>query len=113
MRSISDILNLVTDEFITTKAQAAQIIEEEITARIAVAHVTEEEAREVLLHNIGYATGYMTAKQGDRVMRLFNTQHPVWGRAHPTAEEALRLGIEYGTRGIKGMERPIDDKAKP
>jgi hypothetical protein len=101
MRSISEILNLVVDGVVTTKAQAEQIIEEEITARIAVARVTEEEARSVLLENIGYATGYMTDKTGDKVMRLFNTQHPIWGRTHPTAEEALRLGIEYGTQGDK------------
>ena len=110
MRSISDILNLVVDGFVTTKAQAAQIIEEEITARIAIAHLTEQEARDVLLTNIGYATGYMSARTGDKIMRLFNTQHPIWGRTHPTPEEALRLGIEYGSRGVKGMEKPIDDQ---
>jgi hypothetical protein len=110
MRSISEILNLVTDGFVKTQARAAEIIEEEAADRETFGKVTVEEARAVLLENIGYMTGYMSPEQGDRIMELFNTEHPIWGRNHPTPEEALRLGIEYGSRGVKGMERPIEDQ---
>lgn len=109
MRSISDILNLAKDGVITTKEQAAAIIEEEVTARMSIALSEEEEARSIIKANIGYCTGYMTPEQADKINDLFNTEHPVWGRSHPTPKQALRLGIEYADRG-KDMERPIDDQ---
>jgi hypothetical protein len=110
MRSISEILNLALDGEITTPEEAAELIEEEVTDRIMVCHISAAEARSTVLENIGYATGYMTPENADRINDLFNTEHPVWGRTHPTAEEALRLGIEYGSRGVKEMERPIEER---
>jgi hypothetical protein len=111
MRSISDILNLAKDGVVTTKAQAAAIIEEEVTARMSIAHSEEEEARSIIKANIGYCTGYMTHEEADKINDLFDTEHPVWGRTHPTPEEALRLGMEYGERSRKSKENDEDKKA--
>lgn len=100
MRSISDILNLIVDDVVTTPAAAAAIIEEEVAARIRVCSLTEPEARKNLLDAIGFATAYMSVENADKTMTLFNTQHPLWGRTHPTPEEAMRLGEEDAARRL-------------
>jgi hypothetical protein len=109
MRSMLQILNLVQDGEISTKEQAAALVAEEAAENAVVLKITEEEARATLLANIGYVTGYLSHKQADNVMELFNTQHPIFGRTHPTAEEALRLRMEYGKRS---RERSKIDEPK-
>jgi hypothetical protein len=100
MRSISEIINLVVDGVVTTKAQAKEIIEEEITARINICNMKEPEARKNLVDALGWATAGMNPKHADQLMTLFNTQHPIWGRTHPAPEEALRLGEKYAERRL-------------
>jgi hypothetical protein len=111
MRSISEILNLAKDGEVPNKQAAQDIIEQEVADRVKICHITEEEARSVIKHNIGYCTGYMTPEDADRINDLFETEHPVWGRTHPTPEEALRLGVEWGERSLKSKENDDDKKA--
>jgi hypothetical protein len=99
-----EILNLAIDGKITTKEQAAALVNEEVAAIVMVYHLSEEEARKKLLESIGYVTGYLSHDQADHVMELFDTAHPVFGREHPSAEEAYRLGHEYGNRNKKGEQ---------
>jgi hypothetical protein len=40
----------------------------------------------------------MSVANADKTMTLFNTEHPLWGRTHPTPEEAMRLGEEDAAR---------------
>ncbi len=101
MRSIADILNLVIDGHVRTQDEAAAIIEEEVTARMAVCNLTEPKARKTLLHALGFATGYMTRAHGDQVFYLFKTEHPVWGKSHPTPAEAMQLGEEAAARRLQ------------
>src|SRR5271155_2446298 len=98
MRSISEIVNLVVDGQLTTQEQANALIEDEVADRAKICNITEEEARSVLLANIGYTTGYMTHAQADTIMELFNIEHPVWGRTHPTPDEIVKLGMEAAAR---------------
>jgi hypothetical protein len=93
-----EILNLAIDGKITTKEQAATLVNEEVAAIAGHYQVSEEEARKKLLESIGYVTGYLSHEQADHVMELFDTEHPVFGRQHPTAEEAYRMGQEYANR---------------
>lgn len=44
--------------------------------------------------NIGWAVGDMDRENGRRVLELFECPHPVFGTTFPTAEEALRAGME-------------------
>lgn len=90
------IINLVTDGEITTKEQAAALVAEEVAEATAFYQISEEESRLRILTNIGYATGYLSHKQADTLMDLFCTEHPIFGREHPTPEEALRLEMELG-----------------
>lgn len=57
---------------------------------------SRDEAVAVVRENIGYYTGYYDRETADRVMRLFNASHPIFGRSYPTTEEAFRTGVEYG-----------------
>jgi hypothetical protein len=59
---------------------------------------TRDAARTMVLRNIGYYTGYLDHETADKVMGMFETEHPVWGKSHPSQDEILRLGIEHGQR---------------
>lgn len=98
MRSMMQIINLVVDRQITTKEQAAELVETEAAEIAEHYKITQEEARSRVLENIGYVTGYLSHSAADHIMELFDTQHPVFGRTHPTAEEAYRMGQEYAQR---------------
>ena len=102
MRSMMEILNLVMDRKITTKEEAAALVDEESQALVEQYHLSEEEARKRLLESIGKVTAYLSYQQADRIMELFDCEHPVFGRQHPTAEEAYRMGQEY--RNKKGEQ---------
>src|SRR6185503_14753340 len=54
---------------------------------------TEDAARSVILQNIGYFTGYYDNATARRVMRCFDTSHPIFGRSRPSPEEALAAGV--------------------
>jgi len=63
---------------------------------------TRERAEEVERQNLGYFAGYYDDETRARVERLFLCEHPVFGaiaeNGPPTAEEALRAGLELGAR---------------
>lgn len=102
MRSMWEIINLAVDRKITTKEQAAALVKEEAAEIAGFYKITNEQATARLLNNIGYVTGYCSHEQADTIMELFDTQHPIFGRQHPSAEEALRMGMEYAqTRTAK------------
>jgi hypothetical protein len=69
--------------------------------------LTKGAARRGILSNIGYMTGYMDAKTSDRVMDLFETEHPFFGREHPDPRLALSMGKRWGklTRTKRGRAR--------
>jgi hypothetical protein len=100
-----EILNLAIDRQITTKEQAAALVKEEVAAIAEHYQLSKKEARKRLLESIGYVTGYLSHEQADHVMELFDCEHPVFGRQHPTAEEAYRMGQEYAKRNNKQGER--------
>jgi hypothetical protein len=57
---------------------------------------SREEATKIELANIGYWTGYYDRETVERVLPLFKTTHPVFGRTWPSPEEAFRKGVEMG-----------------
>ena len=103
MRSMFEIMGLVVDQEINTKEKAAALVDAEAAEIAEACQIPVEEARKTLLANIGYCTGYYGSAAADRIMDLFETEHPIFGKTHPTAEEALRLGMEYGERS-RGKE---------
>jgi hypothetical protein len=95
------IINLVMDGEVTTKEQAAAVVDHETRERANFYAIPVEEARNKLLSQIGYVTCYLSHKQADNVMELFGTEHPVFGKSHPSAEDAYRMGWEYSQRTKK------------
>ena len=55
---------------------------------------TREEAIRWMKENLVCFAGYYGSDVGERVHRLFNCTHPVFGDATPTAEEALQAGMK-------------------
>lgn len=58
---------------------------------------TESEA--IARTNLGYWAGYYNEETRERVERLFNCEHPVFGKfiekGSPTPEEAFKMGMEW------------------
>jgi hypothetical protein len=98
MRSMSEIMSSITDGKINTKEEAAALVAEEAAAAADFYKIPVKTAAANILSNIGYFTGYFDHATADRIMDLFDCEHPVFGRNHPTAEEAWRIGLEYGQR---------------
>ena len=59
---------------------------------------TYEEMTRVELSNIGYYAGYYDQKTASRVMKMFNTSHPIFGQTYPTPGEAFRMGQELARK---------------
>ena len=54
--------------------------------------ISRERATEIAKINLGYFAGYYNAETMERVNRLFETQHPIFGGKTPTPEEAFEAG---------------------
>jgi len=46
--------------------------------------------------NLGYYAGYYDGETAQRVMRLFNCEHPIFGKKRPDAKEAFNAGMKMG-----------------
>jgi hypothetical protein len=97
MRSMWTILNAE----INTKAEATAIIDEETPQYAAALGITEEAARQQLKDNIGYLCWYYSEAEAERIMELFETQHPIFGRHRLSPEEEARLTHEDIERRMK------------
>lgn len=44
------------------------------------------------LPNIGYVSGYYSEEIAKKILTVFDTHHPIFGRSFPSPEEAYRAG---------------------
>lgn len=102
MRSVNQLINLVIDGEIRTKEQAAAIIQEESELRAAKYGGEPASFREGLLEVIGHWSRYLSNSWADTLLELYDTQHPIFGRTHPEAKEALRMEEEFYARRRTG-----------
>lgn len=65
---------------IQTPEEAAAFLEKETQRHVEEFGQDREEARRVILSNVGYYAGYYDSETQKRVYRLFNTEHPVFGK---------------------------------
>jgi hypothetical protein len=100
--------------------ELAMHITEEDSARIALAafvkfHMhqtgcTREEAEAIQRSNLGYFAGYYNNETRERVERLFQCEHPIFGsiakNGPPTAEQAFEMGQRLG----ESMRRPAGER---
>jgi len=71
---------------VQTEQEAQEYLAFLIEYYLSVTNWDRAEAQRISLHNIGYYTGYCSPEIANRVMRLFNTQHPVFGAHRPDVD---------------------------
>ena len=77
-----------------TSQDAADYLEELIEWAVAEHGQTREEAREIQPTNLGYFAGYYDRETMERVFRIFGAEHPIFGLANVTPEQAFQAGVE-------------------
>lgn len=102
MMSLEQIMQRVADGM--TKAEADILLAAQVKEIVALGD-SQEEATRLMLSNIGYFAGYYSREIADRAYELFDTEHPVWGRQHPSPEEIFLMGMELGRQR---RERKLD-----
>jgi hypothetical protein len=107
MRSLEEIMNLARAEDFT-KENAQTIVKEQVEEMVTALHYTPEEARKIMLANLGYYCGYYPSDLADKVYEMFETEHPILGKTHPTPEETLRIGMEWSRRAKEQAQKEND-----
>jgi hypothetical protein len=81
-----------------TKEEATAWLEKEIAGHVGEYQQSPEDARKVILSNIGYMTGYYGQDVADRMFDLFGAVHPIFGLKQPGPEKAFEMGLKLGRR---------------
>lgn len=68
---------------ITEQADADQYLSAYVRWLVEYGAMTEDYAQNVALGNIGYFAGYYSAETAERVLRLFDASHPIFGKSIP------------------------------
>jgi len=103
MKSLLEIMQRVANGM--TKEEANDVLAEQVKEMVILGD-SKEEATARMRVNIGYFAGYYSHEIADKAYELFDTEHPIFGKLHPSPQEAARLGIEYGRRS---KERSLID----
>lgn len=83
-----------------TKEEAEQVIALLTEAvQYKEPNLSREDARKVTLKNVGYCSVYFGPEEALRIMELFDTTHPVFGRLNPTPKEAFEAGQDMAAKG--------------
>lgn len=83
---------------ITDQAEAIEYFE--ACVRHCMGHGKDRaEAEKIERSNLGYYSGYYDGETAQRVFRLFNCSHPIFGTSlsRPTAQEAFDAGKKLAT----------------
>ena len=85
---------------ITDEAEASAYFELCVEHAMRLRPYKRSEAESIERENLGYYAGYYSNEVRQRVERLFNCSHPIFGKISkvgaPTFEEALQAGLERG-----------------
>lgn len=94
-----------------TKEEAEKYLDEltDICLRLRPL-LSRAEAREIQLKNIGYWSGYYPRDTAKRVLELFDTRHPIFGRYEHDWPPDEILGMAVGT--IVSESKPEHQKEK-
>ncbi len=95
----------------TTKEEADRVMAAQIARFCATnRRAMPSEARTRILGDIGYCAYYYDAATADRILELFDTEHPFFGRAHPSFEQAFTMGKRYAERTRRAEDRKKADR---
>jgi len=90
---------------ITDQEEADEYIESLINWAVTKHRQSREKAEKIQRSNLGYFAGYFDSETMERVNRLFNTVHPIFGgKAPDSPEKTLRLGMKMGEKVKKGVK---------
>jgi hypothetical protein len=82
--------------------EAKKIFDELVQLSMSDYGKTHEEAEASIKEHLGYMAGYYSHETRERVERLFDCEHPFFGKISvkgpPTPEEAFRMGAEMGEK---------------
>jgi len=80
---------------ITDEQEAKEYLDCYVTYLVTQFGITVKRAEEDARSNIGYYAGYYNSETRQRVKRLFNASHPIFGDKTPTPEEAFAAGKKF------------------
>jgi len=87
---------------VTGQEEADSILAELVEISMMHHGFAHEEAVRRTKENIGYHAGYFSNEIRERVERLFDCEHPFFGRiaikGPPTVSEAFKMGQEFGAK---------------
>ena len=90
---------------ITDETQAQTYFEKLVKGTMEETAYSLEDAERIVRHNLGYYAGYYDNETRERVERLFQCEHPIFGaikeKGAPTAREAFEAGIKMGEQGYQ------------
>lgn len=86
---------------VTTREEAKAYLNVLVDYAMIHFNLTKEKALEMELHNIGYVSGYYDQDTHNKILELFDTTHPIFGKSIPTPEEAMRKGKELGRKMVE------------
>jgi len=85
-----------------TKKAAQQYLEMCVEHHMRLSNHTKEEAEKIEKANLGYWAGYYSHSTRERVERLFECAHPIFGsikeNGPPTPTEAFLAGLTLGNK---------------
>ncbi len=87
-----DMMNMVTGA--RTREEAKKVFDSLVDDLVTRHKKTKQEARAITKSNIGYCSGYYDEKTASRVLNLFDTEHPIFGKYYPSPKEAFEKGLE-------------------
>ena len=89
----------------TTKEEATLFIQKETDEVLKLRpELVREQARRIVMENIGYLTGYLDQAEANRLLRLFDARHPFLGGPGEwpiDREETFAIGKKVGSQ-VKG-----------
>lgn len=85
---------------ITDQKEADEYLEDYVNFIMKIRPESSKlEASVIARSNFGYFAGYFSDEVRERVERLFNTEHPIFGKisinGSPTKEEAFEMGKKF------------------
>jgi hypothetical protein len=91
---------------ITDKEDAKQYFEKyvEYLDKANKEEGNEVDAKAIAKTNLGYYAGYYDPETYARVMNLYDTVHPFFGKEWPTPQNAFNIGIMKGTEAREKRE---------
>lgn len=101
----------------TDPAEAGEWLKLLVERHIRGTGLSYEEAEKIERSNLGYWAGYYSEETRQRVEKLFNCEHPIFGSIErngpPTFTQALTAGFQMGRDQWEGSPSKLSNKEGP